>query len=124
MAIWYWVLYEKGMVHDDYNYDNWSTLNPKVSNYARLVACRPEDVTIQVRPGRLPRTGPADARSDTRGSRGWMPGGTRRRGQDFENMGVDLFDREKVHINLIIMEARRQAELVYMAHAMARFAGE
>ena len=48
MAIWYWVLYEKGMVHDDYNYDNWSTLNPKVSNYARRVSCRPEDVTLQV----------------------------------------------------------------------------
>ena len=48
MAIWYWVLYEKGMVHDDYNYSNWSTLNPKVSNYARLVACMPEDVTDEV----------------------------------------------------------------------------
>jgi len=51
LAIWYWVLYEKGMVHDDYDYSNWSTLNPKVSNYARLVACRPEDVTWQVRAG-------------------------------------------------------------------------
>jgi len=51
LAIWYWVLFEKGMVHDDYNYSNWSTLNPKVSNYARLVACRPEDVTWQVRAG-------------------------------------------------------------------------
>ena len=39
-------------------------------------------------------------------------------------MGVDLFDREKVHVNLLIMEARRQAELVYIAHAVARFTGE
>jgi len=39
-------------------------------------------------------------------------------------MGVDLFDREKVHINLLIMEARRQAELVYFAHAVARATGE
>jgi len=44
--------------------------------------------------------------------------------QDYNNMGVDLFDREKVHINLLIMEARRQAELVYFAHAVARATGD
>ena len=39
-------------------------------------------------------------------------------------MGVDLFDREKVHINLLIMEARRQAELIYVAHAITLLTGE
>jgi hypothetical protein len=135
LGIWYLVLYDRGMVHDDYDYGGWSTLNSRVSNYTRLVACRPEEVTFQARghPHRhrnKRRAGTHHTHMHMHRRRPrrmccsdpWVCG--RRPSQDFDNLGVDLYEREKVHINLLIMEARRQAELVYATQAVVRLTEE
>jgi len=39
---------------------------------------------------------------------------------EYANMGVNLFDYEKAHINYLIMESRAQAELLYVFSALRR----
>jgi len=39
-------------------------------------------------------------------------------------MGVKLLDKEKVHINLLVMEARHQAEILYVLNALMKLKGE
>ena len=42
---------------------------------------------------------------------------------EYANLGIELFDAEKAHINYLIMESRRQAELLYVLHAIMRSKG-
>lgn len=42
--------------------------------------------------------------------------------RDFSRFGFTLRNEEKVHINLLVAEARRQAELVYALHTISVFA--
>lgn len=42
---------------------------------------------------------------------------------EYANMGIELFDAEKAHINFLILESRRQAELLYFLHAIMLYKG-
>jgi len=39
-------------------------------------------------------------------------------------MGIELFDAEKVHINFLILESKKQAELLHALSAIMYFKGE
>lgn len=43
---------------------------------------------------------------------------------DYAHMGIHLFHSEKAHINFIIMESKRQAELLYALQAIMYYKGE
>jgi len=43
---------------------------------------------------------------------------------DYTNMGIELFDAEKVHINFLILESKKQAELLHALSAIMYFKGE
>lgn len=40
---------------------------------------------------------------------------------DFRCIGIDLTDQEKCHLTLLIVEAKKQAELIYGLHAISRY---
>ena len=40
--------------------------------------------------------------------------------QDYSDIDLEIFDDEKIHVNLIVTEARFEAQLVYMLHAVQR----
>jgi len=42
---------------------------------------------------------------------------------DYMNLGIELFDAEKVHINYLILESRKQAELLHALSAIMYFKG-
>lgn len=44
--------------------------------------------------------------------------------QDYVKFGVSLFDSEKIHVNLLALEARRQAEMLYVLNALMKYKGE
>lgn len=90
-AIWYYVLRLKGMMHDDYNYqDVNSLLDRQIKTFLKQASCTPESISQK----------------------------------EFAFFGVKLLDREKVHVNLLVMEARQQAEILYLLSNLMKLKGE
>ncbi len=86
-AIWNYVFRTKGVINDEYMYEEVNKLIKKpLKTFVKTVVCQPEACT--------------------------------RRQFD---MCIDLQDTEKVHVVLLAVEARKQAEMLYALSALMRY---
>ncbi|KAK3822468.1 MAG: PA26 p53-induced protein-domain-containing protein [Linnemannia elongata] len=94
-AIWFYTLRLFGLLHQEYNYRNLSRfMNTTLAAYIRK-ACH--GITMTGVPGN---------KVDK---------------NDFDNMGFELRPEERCHVNIIVMEASKQAKLMYALRAVDRW---
>lgn len=87
-ATWNYIHLVFGIYHDDYLYTEVNKLLERpFKKYIKVVACRPEKVTVD----------------------------------DYMGFMPDLDHSEKVHINLLLLESRLQAELLYALRAIMKY---
>ncbi|KAF9583627.1 Sestrin-1 [Lunasporangiospora selenospora] len=113
-AIWYYTLRLFGLVYQDYNYKNMSKfLNMTMAVYVRkachciTMASEPPQPSLDGNDGSGPQLYLSDINKIDR--------------NDFENMGFELRQEERCHINVIVMEACKQAKLLYALRAVDRW---
>ncbi|KAG0238963.1 Sestrin-1 [Actinomortierella wolfii] len=150
-AIWYYTLRLFGIVFPDYSYRNLSKfMNKTLANYIRkschyitLVEVSPPPAPLSTTLERSPSdAGSTDAvdsvhspsslsqsclSSPAASSPAGMTGGMvlsdmyKIDKNDFDNMGFELRPEERCHINIIVMEAAKQAKLLYALRALDRW---
>ncbi|KAG0022606.1 Sestrin-1 [Podila clonocystis] len=107
-AIWYYTLRLFGLLHQDYNYRNLSKfMNTTLAAYIRKACHGISMVETPSGPDNTPSLQLTDMNKVDR--------------NDFENMGFELRPEERCHINIIVMEACKQAKLMYALRAVDRW---
>ncbi|KAF9352193.1 hypothetical protein BGX34_000128 [Mortierella sp. NVP85] len=110
-AIWYYTLRLCGLLHQEYNYRNLSKyLNTTMATYIRK-ACH----------GITMAEVPAQEGADITQPHYCLSDVNKIDKNDFDNMGFELRPEERCHINIIIMEACKQAKLMYALRAVDRW---
>ncbi|KAI8594892.1 PA26 p53-induced protein-domain-containing protein [Dissophora ornata] len=111
-AIWFYSLRLCGLLHHEYNYRSLSRyLNTTLAAYIRK-ACHGIAMV--------------EAPSSQEGADGAQPQSclsdiNKIDKNDFDNMGFELRPEERCHINIIVMEACKQAKLMYALRAVDRY---
>ncbi|KAF8981784.1 Sestrin-1 [Entomortierella lignicola] len=112
-AIWFYTLRLWGLLHQEYNYRNLSRfLNTTLAAYIRK-ACH--GITMVEVPA------PQDGCDSTQQSQFYLSDINNIDKNDFDNMGFELRPEERCHINIIVMEACKQAKLMYALRAVDRW---
>ncbi|KAI8360608.1 PA26 p53-induced protein-domain-containing protein [Mortierella sp. GBAus27b] len=120
-AIWYYTLRLCGLLHQEYNYRNLSKyLNPAMAAYIRK-ACH--GITMVEVPAPAPHPAQQEAADGLQQQQPqfYLSDMNKIDKNDFDNMGFELRPEERCHINIIIMEACKQAKLMYALRAVDRW---
>jgi len=113
-AIWFYTLRLFGLLHQDYNYRNLSRfMSPTLAAYVRK-ACH--GISMVEAPAPLD-----DAEGQRQSSQFYLSDVNKVDKNDFDNMGFELRPEERCHINIIVMEACKQAKLMYALRAVDRW---
>ncbi|KAG0055439.1 Sestrin-1 [Gryganskiella cystojenkinii] len=113
-AIWFYTLRLFGLLHQDYNYRNLSRfLNPTLAGYIRK-ACHGISMAEAASPIE-------DSDGQKSSSQLYLSDVNKVDKNDFDNMGFELRPEERCHINIIVMEACKQAKLMYALRAVDRW---
>lgn len=111
-AIWYYTLRLCGLLHQEYNYRNLSKyLNSTMAAFIRKACHGITMVEVPAQEG-------VDA---TQQQQYCLSDMYKIDKNDFDNMGFELRPEERCHINIIIMEACKQAKLMYALRAVDRW---
>jgi sestrin len=109
-AIWFYTLRLFGLLHQEYNYRNLSRfLNTTLAAYVRK-ACH--GITM---------TGVPGSPDGSEGQQFYLSDSNKVDKNDFDNMGFELRPEERCHVNIIVMEASKQAKLMYALRAVDRW---
>ncbi|KAG0297963.1 Sestrin-1 [Dissophora globulifera] len=115
-AIWFYTLRLCGLFHQEYNYRNLSRfLNTSLAGYIRK-ACH--GITMIESPGSQDGVECTQAQAQTQYCLSDL---NKIDKNDFDNMGFELRPEERCHINIIVMEACKQAKLMYALRAVDRY---
>ncbi|KAG0197977.1 Sestrin-1 [Mortierella sp. GBA30] len=115
-AIWFYTLRLFGLLHQEYNYRNLSRLlNRTLADYIHK-ACHG---VIETTPS-LPLEG-TSTDGQQQQAQGCLWDIKKIDKNDFDNMGFELRPEERCHINIIVMEASKQAKLMYALRAVDRW---
>ncbi|KAF9168863.1 Sestrin-1 [Mortierella sp. AD011] len=110
-AIWFYTLRLWGLLHQEYNYKNLSRfLNVTLAAFIRK-ACH--GITMVEVPA--PQDGSDCGQQQ---SQFYLSDMNKIDKNDFDNMGFELRPEERCHINVIVMEACKQAKLMYALRAV------
>ncbi|KAF9987482.1 Sestrin-1 [Modicella reniformis] len=111
-AIWHYTLRLCGLLHQEYNYRNFSKyLNSALAGFIRKACHGITMVEIPAQEGAEFTQQPQYYLSDM----------NKIDKNDFDNMGFELRPEERCHINIIVMEACKQAKLMYALRAVDRW---
>ncbi|KAG0364235.1 Sestrin-1 [Gamsiella multidivaricata] len=111
-AIWFYTLRLCGLLHQEYNYRNLSKfMNTTLATYIRK-ACH--GITMVEAPVQ-------EGSESGLQSQMYLSDINKIDKNDFENMGFELRPEERCHINIIVMEACKQAKLMYALRAVDRW---
>ncbi|KAF9429227.1 Sestrin-1 [Entomortierella beljakovae] len=109
-SIWYYTLRLWGLLHQDYNYRSLSRfMNTTLAGYIRKVC---HGITM------VEVLAPQDGTDGTNPSQNYLSDMNKVDKNDFDNMGFELRPEERCHINIIVMEACKQAKLMYALRAV------
>lgn len=109
-AIWFYTLRLFGLLHQEYNYRNLSRfMNTTLAAYIRK-ACH--GITMTEVPG---------SPDGSEGQQFYLSDSNKVDKNDFDNMGFELRPEERCHVNIIVMEASKQAKLMYALRAVDRW---
>ncbi|KAF9952592.1 Sestrin-1 [Mortierella alpina] len=115
-AIWFYTLRLFGLLHQEYNYRNLSRfMNTTLAGYIRK-ACH---CIMETTPS-LPLESNIDGQPQPQ-SQAQLLEIKKIDKNDFDNMGFELRPEERCHINIIVMEACKQAKLMYALRAVDRW---
>ncbi|KAF9177481.1 Sestrin-1 [Haplosporangium sp. Z 767] len=110
-AIWFYTLRLFGLLHQEYNYRNLSKfMNMTMAGYIRK-ACH----------GITMAETPKDSSDGQPHAQYYLSDLNKIDKNDFDNMGFELRPEERCHINIIVMEACKQAKLMYALRAVNRW---
>ncbi|ORZ12104.1 PA26 p53-induced protein-domain-containing protein [Lobosporangium transversale] len=112
-AIWFYTLRLCGLLNPEYNYRNLSRfLNTTLAAYIRKACHGITMVETQVS---------VDGSDCPQTTQSYLSDINKIDKNDFDNMGFELRPEERCHINIIVMEACKQAKLMYALRALDRY---